>query len=180
MDDIHETFEDLLDMLPDDIKEVIEMFIDYIKDNYIYIFIIIILIITIFIFYDNIYDYINNIFSNAAVEKKKIEVFNQISVENDISENNLLNKNTYDPLFKNNINLYKENLTTRLSYIKNNIDNSINKELSQSNPNYRLISFMKKYKDKLDSIDIERKFDPLAIEKDLEDINKKIITLLLN
>ena len=37
MDDIHETFEDLLDMLPDDIKEVIEMFIDYIKDNYIYI-----------------------------------------------------------------------------------------------------------------------------------------------
>ena len=39
---------------------------------------------------------------------------------------------------------------------------------------------MKKYKDKLDSIDIERKFDPLAIEKDLEDINKKIITLLLN
>ena len=66
-----------LNMLPNDKKEFIEKiiyenyYINYIKDNYIYIFIIIIIIITIYIFSNNIYDYINNIFSANAVQKKK-------------------------------------------------------------------------------------------------------------
>ena len=85
----------------------------------------------------------------------------------------------YDPLFKNNMILYKENLNTRLSYIKNNIDNSIKQHLSQSKPNYRLISLMKEYKDKINTIDLENKTDYSVIEKDFETINKKIINLLI-
>lgn len=132
------------------------------------------------IFYENIYDYINNTFSDSAVEKKKIENFNQISVENDIYDDNLLRKNTYDPLFKDNIESYKGYLNTRLLYIKNNIDSSIKHHLSQPKPNYRLISFMKQYKDKLDSIEVDDKIDSALLEKELGTINKKIITLLLN
>ena len=85
----------------------------------------------------------------------------------------------YDPLFKNNMILYKDNLNTSLLYIKNNIDTSIKHHLSQSKPNYRLISLMKKYKDKINTINLENKIDYSAIEKDFETINKKIINLLI-
>tara|TARA_Y100000741_G_scaffold365133_1_gene359496 strand:- start:6154 stop:6831 length:678 start_codon:yes stop_codon:yes gene_type:complete len=181
--------EDFLNMLPDDIREFIEQIIyendyinyiiNYIKDNYIYIFIIIIIIITIYIFSNNIYDYINNIFSPIAVQKKNIETFNNFSIDNDVYDDNLVKKKMYDPLFKNNMILYKDNLNTRLLYIKNNIDTSIKHHLSQSKPNYRLISLMKKYKDKINTINLENKIDYSAIEKDFETINKKIINLLI-
>jgi len=178
--DMVNNLDDFLNMFPYDVRNFLEIIIDTIKDNYIYIFIVLILIIIIIIFYDSIYNYIYNIFSDSAVEKTQIENFNQLSVENNIPNDNLLGKKRYDPLFKNNIELYKENLNTRLSYIKNNVDSSIKHHLSQPKPNYRLISFMKQYKDKLDSIDVEDEIDPSILEKELGTINKKIITLLLN
>ena len=181
--------EGFLNTLPDNIREFIEeiiyendyinYIINYIKDNYIYIFIIIIIIITIYIFSNNIYDYINNIFSPIAVQKKNIETFNNFSIDNDVYDDNLVKKKMYDPLFKNNMILYKDNLNIRLLYIKTNIDNSIKHHLSQPKPNYRLISLMKEYKDKINTIDLENKTDYSEIEKDFETINKKIINLLI-
>tara|TARA_Y100000591_G_C21662428_1_gene608576 strand:- start:281 stop:907 length:627 start_codon:yes stop_codon:yes gene_type:complete len=178
--DMANNLDDFLNMFPYDVRKFLEMIIDTIKDNYIYIFIVLIIIIIIIIFYDSIYNYIYNIFSDSAVEKTKIEKFNQLSVENDIPNDNLLGKKTYNPYFKDNIESYKENLNSRLSYIKNNIDSSIKHHLSQPKPNYRLISSMKQYKDKLDSIDIEDEINISILEKELGTINKKIITLLLN
>ena len=182
--------EDFLNTLPDSIREFMEeviyendyitYIINYIKDNYIFILIIIIIIITIYIFSNNIYNYINNIFSLNAVQKKNIEFFNQISIDDDIYNDNLVKKKMYDPLFKNNMILYKDNLNTRLLYIKNNIDNSIKHHLSQPKHNYRLISLMKEYKDKINTIDLQNKIDYSKIEKDFETINKKIINLLIN
>lgn len=183
------SLEGFLNMLPDNVREFIEKIIyendyityitNYIKDYYIFIFIIIIIIIIIYIYSNNIYNYINNIFSSNAVNKKNIETFNEISIDDDRYGENLVGKNMYDPLFKNNMILYKENLNTRLSYIKNNIDNSIKHYLSQSKPNYRLISLMKEYKDKINTIELDNKIDYSVIEKDLETINKKIIYLLI-
>ena len=111
--------------------------------------------------------------------KKKIETFNEISIDNDVYRDNLVRKKIYDPSFKSNMILYKENLNTRLSYIKNNIDKSIKHHLSQPKPNFRLISLMKEHKDKIDTFNLENKIDYSIIEKDLETINKKIINLLL-
>jgi len=154
--------------------------IDKINNNYIYIIIFIILSIIIYIFYNNIYNYIYNILSFYTVENKIIQKFNQISNENNIYDDNLIYKNSYDKVFKNNIKLYKQNLNTRLSYIKNNIDNSIKHHLSLSKPNYSLILFMKQYKEKLDHINVEKNINISLIEKDLENINNNIINLLLN
>ena len=183
------SLEGFLNMLPDNIRQFIEEIIyendyityitNYIKDYYIFIFIIIIIIIIIYIYSNDIYNYINNIFSPNAVKKKNIETFNEISIDDETYGENLVGKGMYDPLFKNSIILYKENLNTRLSYIKNNIDNSIKHHLSQPKPNYRLISLMKEYKDKINTIDLENKTDYSEIEKDFETINKKIITLLI-
>lgn len=183
------SLEGFLNMLPDDVRQFIEEIIyendyityitNYIKDYYIFIFIIIIIIIIIYIYSNNIYNYINNIFSTNAVKKKNIETFNEISIDDETYGENLVGKKMYDPLFKNNMILYKENLNTRLSYIKNNIDNSIKQHLSQSKPNYRLILLMKEYKDKINTIDLDNKIDYSVIEKDFETINKKIINLLI-
>lgn len=183
------SLEAFLNMLPDDIRQFIEeiiyendyitYIINYIKDYYIFIFIIIIIIIIIYIYSNDIYNYINNIFSPDAVKKKNIETFNDISIDDETYRDNLVGKEMYDPLFKSNMILYKENLNTRLSYIKNNIDNSIKHHLSQPKPNYRLISLMKEYKDKINTINLENKTDYSKIEKDFETINKKIITLLI-
>ena len=157
-------------------------FVDIFINNYVSIFIIFFIIIIIILFYKYIYNnIIKFIFSNTYIQKKNISNFNQISTKkNYIYNNKLFTKNSYDSLFKDNINSYKKNLNKRLLYIKNNIDISINYYLSQSKPNYNLILYMKKYKDTLNLINTNKIINIVSIENKLQNINNKIINLLLN
>ena len=114
------------------------------------------------------------------MEKQEISDFNTVSIpDNVIYDDNILKKKSFDPLFKDNIVSYKKNLNKRISYLKNNIDISIKNYLSQPKPNYRLIIHIKEYKEKLNIINTDTIKDIKKIELELENINNKIINLIL-
>lgn len=147
-----------------------------------YIIFSIILITILFYYYENIYNYIiNYIFTNISIEKQTITNANKLDIQDNIIYNDkLLKKKPYDLLFKDNILSYKQNLNKRISFLKNNIDITIQNHLSQPKPNYRLIMDIKEYKDKLNLINTDTIKDIKQIELDLENINNKIFESIIN
>ena len=143
-----------------------------------YIIFSIILITILFYYYKNIYNYI---FTNISIEKQIITNANRLDIQDNIIYNDkLLKKKPYDLLFKDNILSYKQNLNKRISFLKNNIDITIQNYLSQPKPNYRLIMNIKEYKDKLNLINTDTIKDIKQIELDLENINNNIFESIIN